>query len=129
LLADLITVMLCLGLILTSVDPFYESLFFSGVISYLMIFLLMLIRDLDNPFGYYEVGSSADVTLQPLDDTVGRLAVLAGGVAAPTPAAAVPVAVPASPQQATAPAASPPPASVPCPEPKSKKSKGKAKSK
>jgi hypothetical protein len=78
LLADLITFLLCVGLVLTFVDPFYESLFFSGVISYLMIFLLMLIRDLDNPFGYYEASSSADVTLQPLLETAGRLARIAG---------------------------------------------------
>jgi hypothetical protein len=49
LLADMITVLLCVGLVLTSVDPFYEGLFFAGVIAYLMIFLLLLIRDLDNP--------------------------------------------------------------------------------
>jgi hypothetical protein len=85
LLADLITFLLCVGLVLTSVDPFYESLFFAGIISYLMIFLLMLIRDLDNPFGYYEASSSADVTLQPLQDTAARLARL-GSVA---PAASV----------------------------------------
>jgi prevent-host-death family protein len=42
-----------------------------------MVFLLMLIRDLDNPFGYYEGASSADVSLQPLLDTIGRLADLA----------------------------------------------------
>ncbi|HEX7591618.1 MAG TPA: hypothetical protein VF375_06660, partial [Candidatus Limnocylindrales bacterium] len=96
LLADMITILLCVGLVLTSVDPFYESLFFAGVISYLMIFLLMLIRDLDNPFGYYESGSSADVTLQPLDDTVGRLAKLAETVAGPrVVAAAVQAAQPA----------------------------------
>jgi prevent-host-death family protein len=77
LLADVITILLCLGLVLTSLDPFYESLLFSGVIAYLMVFLLMLIRDLDNPFGYYEGASSADVTLQPLLETVGRLAEIA----------------------------------------------------
>ncbi|MBK9472453.1 MAG: hypothetical protein IPO18_09240 [bacterium] len=42
------------GLVLARIEPFYESLFFVGVISWLMIFLLLLIRDLDNPFGYYE---------------------------------------------------------------------------
>ena len=91
LLADVITILLCLGLVLTSLDPFYESLLFSGVIAYLMVFLLMLIRDLDNPFGYYEGASSADVSLQPLMDTVGRLADLAGKprvVKARVPAAA-----------------------------------------
>ncbi len=77
LLADLVTILLCLGLIFARIEPFYESLFFVSVISYLMIFLLMLIRDLDNPFGYYDRSSGEDVSLKPLDDTVGRLAQLA----------------------------------------------------
>lgn len=77
LLADLITILLCIGLVLVKIEPFYESLFFVSVISYLMIFLLMLIRDLDNPFGYYEHTSSEDVSLKPLEDTVGRLAQIA----------------------------------------------------
>jgi predicted membrane chloride channel (bestrophin family) len=78
LLADLVTILLCIGLILAKIEPFYESLFFVGVISYLMIFLLMLIRDLDNPFGYYERHSGEDVSLKPLEDTVGRLEQIAG---------------------------------------------------
>lgn len=74
LLADLVTFLLCAGLILAKIEPFYESLFFVSVISYLMIYLLMLIRDLDNPFGYYERFSGEDVSLKPLIDTVSRLA-------------------------------------------------------
>jgi hypothetical protein len=77
LLADITTVLLCVGLILSRIEPFYESLFFVVVISYLMIFLLMLIRDLDNPFGYYERYSGADVSLKPLQDTAERLTQLA----------------------------------------------------
>lgn len=77
LLADLITILLCLGLILARIEPFYESLFFVGVISYLMIYLLLLIRDLDNPFGYYERYSGEDVSLKPLEDTAQRLARIA----------------------------------------------------
>src|ERR1035437_2212952 len=84
LLAELITAILWIGLVLTFVDPFNEGLFFAGVISYLMIFLLLLIMDLDNPFGYYESGSSADVTLQPFEDTMGRLAKIAGVETGPT---------------------------------------------
>jgi hypothetical protein len=76
LLADLTTFFLCIGLILAKIEPFYESLFFVSVISYLMIYLLLLIRDLDNPFGYYERFSGEDVSLKPLQDTVGRLAQL-----------------------------------------------------
>ncbi|MDO9172792.1 MAG: hypothetical protein Q7W29_13275 [bacterium] len=78
LLADITTVLLCLGLVLAKIEPFYESLFFVIVITYLMVFLLMLIRDLDNPFGYYERYSGADVSLGPLEDAVVRLAAVAG---------------------------------------------------
>jgi hypothetical protein len=73
LLADFVTILLSIGLILAKIEPFYESLFFVSVISFLMIFLLMLIRDLDNPFGYYDRASSEDVSLRPLEDAVGRL--------------------------------------------------------
>ena len=39
-----------------------------------MIYLLMLIMDLDNPFGYYENNSGEDVSLKPLEDTIKRIA-------------------------------------------------------
>ena len=123
LLADMITFLLCLGLVLTFVDPFYESLFFAGIIAYLMIFLLLLIRDLDNPFGYYEAGSSADVTLAPLEEAIDRLAKLALSAAGPKPAAKVAVAATVS---APVSAPVPVPQAAPTPEPKSKK-KGKSK--
>ena len=78
LLCELITVSLCGALVLISMDPFYESLLFSGIIAFLLVFLLTLIRDLDNPFGYYERFSGADVTLKPFEDTVRRLGRMAG---------------------------------------------------
>jgi len=84
LLADITTILLCVGLILARIEPFYESLFFVTVISYLMVFLLMLIRDLDNPFGYYERFSGADVSLKPLEDATYRLAHIASGGAVPS---------------------------------------------
>lgn len=73
LLADLITVLLCLGLVFSKIEPFAESLFYVGVISYLMVYLLLLIRDLDNPFAYYDRRSGEDVSLKPLEDAVARL--------------------------------------------------------
>lgn len=78
LLAYIITTLLCVALVLAKIEPFYESLFFLGVISYMVIFLLMLIRDLDNPFGYYERNAGAEVSLKPLEETSVRLAKLAG---------------------------------------------------
>lgn len=69
-IAQSTTILLLLGMILARIEPFYESLFFVFVVSYLLLFLLFLIRDLDNPFGYYEVESSEDVSLKPLDDAL-----------------------------------------------------------
>lgn len=73
LVADITTILVLTGLILVRIDPFYESLFFVGVISFLLTFLIFLIRDLDNPFGYYQHGSSEDVSLKPLQDLLHRL--------------------------------------------------------
>jgi len=75
---EVITFLLMVGLVLAKIDPFYESLFFVGFISFLFSFLRLLIRDLDNPFGYYESVSTEDVSLKPLLDTIARLEELNG---------------------------------------------------
>lgn len=72
-IAAFTTILLSAGLILAKIDPFYESLFFVGVISFLLVYLLFLIRDLDNPFGYYEKSSIEDVSLKPLTDLINTL--------------------------------------------------------
>jgi len=73
LIAWITTALLSLALILSRMDPFYESLFIVGVIIFLLSFLLLLIGDLDNPFGYYEKASSQDVSLKPLEDALERM--------------------------------------------------------
>lgn len=72
-IAHATTLLLVVGLVLVKIDPFYESLFFVGVITFLLRFLGLLIHDLDNPFGYYEGDSVEDVSLKPLDDVIARL--------------------------------------------------------
>jgi len=61
------------GLLLTDIEPFGESLFFISAISLLLIKLLWLIADLDNPFSATEPGSVEHVSLQPLALAVERL--------------------------------------------------------
>ena len=73
LIAEVTTILLSIGLILSRIDPFHEALFFVGVITFLLTFLILLIKDLDNPFGYYESDSTEDVSLKPLDDLIGKL--------------------------------------------------------
>lgn len=72
-IASSTTILLLLGLAFARIEPFYESLFFVVVVSYLLLFLMFLIRDLDNPFGYYENASSEDVSLKPLEDALADL--------------------------------------------------------
>jgi hypothetical protein len=66
--AEATAVLVLLGLILTEFTPFYESLFFVGVVCFLLTFLLALIRSLDNPFSYYEGNSRENIPLKPLED-------------------------------------------------------------
>ena len=65
--------LLLLGLVFLKIDPFYESLFGVGIVAYLVVFVMRLIQDLDNPFGYYERSSSEDVSLKPIEDLLRDL--------------------------------------------------------
>ena len=76
-IADVSTFLLTVGLLLSSIDPFYESPFLLGVIVFLLTFLIMLIRDLDNPFAHHESSSAEDVSLKPLEDFIHRMQSLA----------------------------------------------------
>jgi hypothetical protein len=61
-----ITALMCFGLVFSEIDPFYESLFFVGVITFLMIFLILLIHDLDDPFAFSSKFSAENVSLYPI---------------------------------------------------------------
>jgi predicted membrane chloride channel (bestrophin family) len=73
-IAEIISAIMCLGLIFTKIDPYYESIFFVAFVSFILIYMVMLIKDLDNPFGYYEAENYADeVSLKPLLDLEKRI--------------------------------------------------------
>jgi hypothetical protein len=73
-IAEIMSAALSLGLVLTRMDPFYESIFFVAVISFVQIYMVMLIRDLDNPFSYYAAGTlSENISLKPLYDLQKRV--------------------------------------------------------
>jgi hypothetical protein len=71
-----VTSLMCFGLVFSEIDPFYESLFFVGVISFLMIFLILLINDLDDPFAYNKRFSAENVSLYPIDRIRGEMEML-----------------------------------------------------
>ena len=67
------TGLLTVGLVLTDIEPFRESMFFIGVICFLLIKLLYLITDLDNPFAVGDEMSVENVSLMPLALAMQRL--------------------------------------------------------
>ena len=72
-LANLATIILCGGLIFSSGYPQQDSAFFLFVISFLLVFVLHLISDIDNPFGFSDPSSAEDVDLEVLEYTHRRI--------------------------------------------------------
>lgn len=86
-IAELTGVLLILGLLITDIGDLAESLFFVGVITLLMTYVFLLIRDLDDPFKYAGgAEGAADVSLAPLEQVQVRLAAERAGLAMPRPA-------------------------------------------
>jgi hypothetical protein len=72
-IAEITTGFLILGFIFSKISPFYESIFFVGIGTFFMIYMNLLIRDLDNPFDYVGKVQAANVSLKPLRDLKKRL--------------------------------------------------------
>lgn len=67
--SEITTVLLIIGFLLAKIDPFYESLFFIGIVAFLMLYMIALIKELDNPFEHYQDKNDAViVSLKPLID-------------------------------------------------------------
>ncbi len=72
-LANAGAALLCGGLVLMKGSSVSESIFFLFVIAFLLIFLLNLISDIDNPFGFSDPNSAEDVSLDVLQAAASRL--------------------------------------------------------
>lgn len=72
-MADMASSLLFAGLVMTKSSNLPESVFFLAVISFLLILLLRLIDDIDNPFGQSDVDSAEDVSIYLLVDVADRL--------------------------------------------------------
>jgi hypothetical protein len=57
------------GLIVIKIEPFYASLFLTLLITFLIFYMFLLIKDLDNPFDYSIHGESGtEISLKPIHD-------------------------------------------------------------
>jgi hypothetical protein len=73
-IVESLAVLISIGLILVKIEPFYESLFFLGFVVFLVLYMLFLIRDLDDPFEYSEHGEApGEVSLFPIHEVKDRL--------------------------------------------------------
>lgn len=63
--------LVALGLIAIKIEPFYASLFLTLLVTFLILYMFMLIRDLDNPYDYSVHGESGtEISLNPLHDLI-----------------------------------------------------------
>ena len=67
-------VLVALGLIIIKIEPFYASLFFTLLVTFLISYMFFLIKDLDNPFDYSVKGESGtEISLKPIHDLENAL--------------------------------------------------------
>ena len=57
------------GLLIIRIEPFYASLFLTLLITFLISYMFLLIKDLDNPFDYAANGETGtEISLKPIHD-------------------------------------------------------------
>lgn len=68
-IVEVMGLVIAFGLIIIDIEPFYASLFFTTLVTFLVTYMFLLIHDLDNPFDYSVKGESGtEVSLKPLYD-------------------------------------------------------------
>jgi len=75
-IAELATFLLIIGLLLAELGPDAEEVFLASTITFLLVYVIFLIKDLDDPFEYDRNGAStgaAEVSLTPIVQLAERL--------------------------------------------------------
>jgi hypothetical protein len=73
-IVEILAFLVVSGLLLMKLEPFYEAMFFSLTVSFLLIYMIRLIKDLDNPFDYSTNGENGtEVSLKPIHDLITRV--------------------------------------------------------
>jgi hypothetical protein len=70
-ISEIITFILSIGLIFIKIEPFYEGIFFVIFVPFILIYMIFLIKDLDNPFNYYGNKETSDeISLKLIQDFI-----------------------------------------------------------
>ena len=73
-IVEIMGVVITLGLVITRIEPFYASLFFTPLVTYIIFYMLLLIKDLDNPFDYSGTAETGtEISLKPLHDHIDMM--------------------------------------------------------
>lgn len=73
-IAELATVVVLIGILFTDIEPLYEALFYIVALGSFLVYLILLIRDLDDPFSFTQDGKeAADVSIKPIVDLDEKL--------------------------------------------------------
>ncbi|MCC6701933.1 MAG: hypothetical protein IT221_10445 [Fluviicola sp.] len=76
-IVEIMGLVIAAGLIIIDIEPFYASLFFTTLVTFLISYMFLLIHDLDNPFDYSTKGESGtEVSLKPLYDLEKELFII-----------------------------------------------------
>jgi hypothetical protein len=68
-IAEALAFFLIIGMLILKLEPYWESVFFVTLVSFAVLYMIFLIKDLDNPFDYAGKGEgSNEVSLKPLYD-------------------------------------------------------------
>ena len=61
--------LIAFGMLIIEIGSFYTSLFFTVLVTFLISYMFLLIKDLDNPFDYSSKGESGtEISLKPVHD-------------------------------------------------------------
>lgn len=72
-IVEAMAVLTSFGLVIIKIEPFIAAVFLTGLISFLIWYMLFLIKDLDNPFDYAENGESGtEISLKPIHDFINE---------------------------------------------------------
>lgn len=68
-IVEVMGLLIVVGLIIIEIEPFYAALFLTLLITFLVSYMFLLIKDLDNPFDYNTNGESGtEISLKPIND-------------------------------------------------------------
>ncbi|MEK9156748.1 MAG: hypothetical protein AAB448_01260 [Patescibacteria group bacterium] len=72
--AELFTILVIISVLVVDAGSVLESLFITGLIAYVLSYMLLLIRDLDNPFDYtHNPHLSDEIAIAPLGAVAGNI--------------------------------------------------------